>query len=44
MEEMTGLKVDEPYLSRILAGKHYPPRVINAIKEILEIEDEDEES
>jgi hypothetical protein len=36
----TGLKVDEAYLSNILAGSRTPPRVIVSIKRLLDLDEE----
>lgn len=38
VNEKTGLRTDPKYMSKVLTGKRHPPRVINAINEILEIE------
>ena len=35
--EMTGLKMDSGYMSKILSGERNPPKIIHAINEILEI-------
>lgn len=37
VKEKTGLYLDSAYLSKILAGKKVPPRIVAAIREILEI-------
>jgi len=42
VEEETGLKVDEPYLSNILSGNRTPPKVISAIEKLLGFNEEDE--
>lgn len=36
--EMTGLKMDSGYMSKILSGDRNPPKIIHAINQILEIE------
>lgn len=36
--QKTGLYVDSSYLSKIFTGKRNAPKVVQAIKEILEIE------
>ena len=38
IRERTGLYMDSSYLSKVLKGEKNPPKVINAIKEILEME------
>lgn len=38
IREHTGLYMDSSYLSKVLKGEKNPPKVINAIKEILEME------
>ena len=35
----TGLYFDDSYLHRIVTGKNSNPKIVSAIKEILEIED-----
>lgn len=35
--EKTGLYVDTPYLARIFAGERKPPKIIEAIREILDL-------
>ena len=35
----TGLYFDDSYLHRIVTGKNNNPKIVSAIKEILEIED-----
>ena len=35
----TGLYFDDSYLHRIVTGKNSKPKIVSAIKEILEIED-----
>lgn len=37
VREKTGLFCDGPYLSRILAEQRNPPKVISAIRELLDI-------
>ena len=39
IEKKTGLFVDSGYLRRIYLGERKPPKVISAINEILEIEE-----
>lgn len=36
--EMTGLKMDSGYMSKILSGERNPPKIIHAINQILELE------
>lgn len=40
----TGLYVDDAYISKILTGQRNAPRVVAAIREILEIRDYDQDS
>lgn len=35
----TGLYIDPPYMSKILKGKCQPPKIVQAIKDILNITD-----
>lgn len=37
IREKTGLYVDDGYLWKILAGRLATPKIVNAIKEVLEI-------
>lgn len=37
--KLTGLYFDDSYLHRIVTGKNSNPKIVSAIKEILEIED-----
>lgn len=39
VKDRTGLYVDAPYMSRILRGKCHPPKIVKAIKDILDITD-----
>lgn len=39
VQKRTGLKVDGAYISNILAGRRNAPKIVQAIKEILEITD-----
>lgn len=41
VSRLTGLKLDSSYMVKVLNGQRRPPRVIEAIKEILEIADVD---
>lgn len=40
VSEKTGLKLDSCYMAKIMAGTRHPPKIIQAINEILEIEDD----
>ena len=40
----TGLYVDDAYISKILTGQRNAPRIVEAIREILEIRDYDQDS
>lgn len=44
VREKTGMFCDGAYISRILAEKRNPPKVIAAIREILDIPEEKEDS
>ncbi len=39
VSEKTGLYVDAPYLSKILTGQRAAPKIVAAIREILELGD-----
>ena len=39
VNDKTGLKMDAPYMSKVLKGERNPPKVIEAITELLELED-----
>lgn len=39
VELRTGLKLDNPYFQMIMRGDRHPPKIINAICEILDIEE-----
>ena len=38
IEHSTGMFIDGSYLSKILAGKRNPPKIVEAIREILDLE------
>lgn len=39
ISDRTGLYVDAPYLSKILTGQRAAPKIVAAIRDILEIDD-----
>lgn len=39
VRQKTGQYVDAAYLQKIWAGKRHPPRIVKAIKEILQMEE-----
>lgn len=41
VNEKTGLYCDGPYISRILAEERKPPKILAAIREILDLPEED---
>lgn len=42
VSEETGLSVDDAYLSKILTGRRGSPKVIQAIREILDLPEQDQ--
>lgn len=40
VRDKTGLFVDSGYLSNILSGQRYSPKIVSAIREILDIKEE----
>ena len=42
VNEKTGLKMDAPYMSKVLKGERTPPKVIDAINELLELDKEND--